>query len=93
MTEDEINKGTKKKVQGLTRDPIQTDDNFVIDDATNPIAFDDTPQDEARRTKNHNTISPAHSPEQLGEPTKTNPRTDRSTDKQARARSANFGAD
>jgi len=62
----------KKRVQGLTHDPIDTDDNFVIDDTTNPTAFDDTPADAARRTKDHNDQGQA-------------PNTQRGTDKQGRA--------
>jgi len=76
----------KKKVQGLTKDDPRIDDSFVIDDTTNPIGFDHTPADDARTTKDHNTFPLSHSPEQLGEPSKTNPRTDRSTDKQGRVR-------
>ena len=91
MTEDEIIKGTKKPVQGLTHDPIDTDDTFVIDDATHPIAFDDTPQDEARRKTDHNTISLAHSPQELGSEPETNrPKVQPGTTKIAKARSANL---
>ena len=69
MTEDK--KGTKKKILDLTRDPIQTDDNFVVDDTSVPNTLDWEPSDEATLTKMHNQSDDASAPSELGSGSKT----------------------
>jgi len=69
----------------MTDEILNTFKNKIIDDTTNPSDLDFTPQDEARLTKDHAKSPLAHSPSELGEPTKTNLRTDRGSDKIARA--------
>jgi len=60
-----------------------------------------TAKNKAKLTRDHNTFPLSHSPSELGEPTKTNPGTDRGSDKIARAANSTvkprnnkiFGAD
>jgi len=75
----------------MTNDIPNTFKNKVINlsDSNKGDLF--TPADNARLTKDHAKSALAHSPSELGTPTKTNPRTDRGTDKQARINNSDIG--